>query len=254
MIRSTTPTVLASLVLALFPVSTAFAQDPASAPATPARARPTEPTASFRFEGGSLQEFVAILRSNWAPGQTPNVIVPLSAVDVELPAIELRDVTVGTALQAIASCAYPRWQVRYERVATEAGQTIHTLMVMPGPTQSQTVVQGSGRDPRDEVMTVVFSLRELIEAPPGVDASLAIPAATVLTAIEAGLELDGGLAEAKLGFHESSSLLFVRGNRDRLRLVEQTIDALKSDLRDRRNRTAHPTVTGPSGTPTTRSR
>lgn len=224
-----------TLILASLPLLAALpAQDataPNSQPASP-RAAVQVRTVSLTFAGGTMAQFVTVIRDGVAKA---NIVVAPEASDVRLPAIELRDAGLDQALEAACAVASADFDVRV-REHKGHGEPVYSIVTQPSSSRPATKPKAQA----PSTATMVRSLARLVDPrfqPPGVPA---LSAETVLSAIEVPHEYDAN--PPQLRFHKDSNLLFVRGTQAQWLLVEQVIETM---LEDR----AALEVVSPSGPP-----
>lgn len=210
------------LLLPLLLAVPASAQDPAapggqSAPA--ARSTAAE-TVTLSFRGGSLKELLDAIR---AQAPTVNIVASELAAEVNLPAIELRQAPLQSALESIAMVVPEPYRAKAIASSVALGVPVYSLAIFANR-------GGSG-----QVEVRVFSLDALSKPLPGDAgaASTAVAARTVLSAIEVGARVLGEPIE--LRFHEESLLLFVKGTKQQLELVQQVLGNLQRDQERQRN-------------------
>lgn len=210
------------LLLPLLLAVPASAQDPAapggqSAPA--ARITAAE-TVTLSFRGGSLKELLDAIR---AQAGTVNIVASELAAAVNLPAIELRQAPLQSALESIAMVVPEPYRAK----------AIASSVALGAPVYSLAIVANRGGTGLVEVR--VFSLDALSKPLPGDAgaASTTVAARTVLSAIEVGARVLGEPIE--LRFHEESLLLFVKGTKQQLELVQQVLGNLQRDQERQRN-------------------
>lgn len=181
---------------------------------------------TLRFPGGTLAEFAAALRQNAAAhGDAVNVVLPDTAKSVQLPAIELTHASVGDALRAVATILAPVVRLDIEEQHSRPDRLpVCAVRVLP--------LDGKKAPSPPRIVRVV-SLASVIpnDALPDLHA---VPAETVLTAIETALTIQGE-TEAEIRFHEDSKLLFVQGTVDQVTMVEQVVGQLERDVRQIRS-------------------
>lgn len=220
-------------LLSLFAACCGFlplaAQEHPHDPAPTAQA-PVEDRAlvSLKFPGGTLKQLLDVVR---AQAPAVNIVASELAAEVPLPPIELRDVGCMAALDAIARIVPEPYRAK-----------INVSKQSPGGAAMCAVMVQSPRPPAQTTTVQVFSLASLIRELPGADAGTptALPAQTVLSALEAGARVMGEPLDMR--FHEESSLLFVKGGPTQLELVQQVLgnlqreqDRLRAELERRRN-------------------
>ena len=171
------------------------AQDPTPTREAPAGAPPIEPRTAdgdglltVRFPGGSLTSYVQLLRTAAAQGGTaPNIVLTDAAEQVVLPSFEIHDVDVSTALELAEELIEPPVRASYRRLKNDrSGRLVHLFRVSGDARRDQSV----------PTRTIVMSLRALTTLPPGYPQdtpALTLEADQILSAVEAGLQLEGGL-------------------------------------------------------------
>jgi len=205
---------------------------PGQPAANPLAGEPSGPVFSVQFPGGTVEEYVAAVQAA-AKGQAVNVLVPEEASRVVLPRISLRDVNVGTALEAIR-WAFPEgsehrfgvepfgenrqaYAFRYQRTRGAASP------FPPGQPQMQMVGPAA--------TVAVYSLRDLTNPPQTEEGRIEpVSAEILLTAVEAALNLAArGEDGPELRYHEESGLLIVKGQQDQVQTVRMLLDAIRTD-------------------------
>jgi hypothetical protein len=183
---------------------------------------------SLEFAGGSLNQFAASLRK---AGTNVNIVMPELASEVPVPALRLTQTTVESALRAVGQMTTQAFRIDVEVMRRSPLESpVYSVAVMDLRPPEQKA------PPQREI--AVFSLQELTRTMPGDpdDEGLSISADTILTAIDAGLDLGETSRRDKVGirYHEDSGLLFIRGTREEIRLVEAALQHLRNDLERRR--------------------
>lgn len=190
------------------------------------------PTIDLDFRGGTFSAFLKAVQDAAAP--TPvNIMTSPEAGSQEAPAIRLTGVTVDTALRSVGKVLEARrWFVEVKSMA-QTGDEVPTffLQALPPPTAGTAASPGS-----DQIELRVFSVRDLIEPPPGMSGSgLSIPLPAVTSALELLQDqspFKGAPAEVKL--HEQSGTLLVRGNEAQILQVQQLLESMKGEMTARR--------------------
>lgn len=186
-------------------------------------------TLNVEFKGGSLAEYLEALRGN---GEH-NIVIPEKANLVPVRPLSLKNVTVGNAIEVVAkTLERDRFQVSTSSVSG------------PGsPVYAVHVEERAGKNPREAEekanATRVFSVREIIELPPGMtDAGgMVMTAQTVLSAIKIGIKIattNEDKTPPTIQFHEESGLLFVQGQAWAAELVKSILREMETDLKTRR--------------------
>lgn len=230
---------LAALALVGGSVATAHAAQPqAPAEHQPAgRVSSTEgPIVSVDFLGGTVADYVDALRGAAAGPDTAavNVAVSKRAATVELPPVQLRSVTLHTALRAATYAAelpdgaelkvdaMPYWD-------NGAGPAVAAFaLTVSEPRSPQTGGHAAQPSPTDSILRVM-SLRDLVATGPE---SSGLPLESVLTAVQAALDLARveGTPAPSMKFHEESFLLIVRGRPEQVQAVEQVVAELTKSV------------------------
>lgn len=228
---------LAAVLAAAFTVPAAAQEPPAPGGQTPAvgtaaaEVAAAAPTVSVVFEGGTLADLLAAIRRQ-APGV--NIVASQIAEKVQLPRIELHGASLRAALDSVALVVPDPYRAKaVETRAKDASATVYSIAVITNQTQA-----------RPETEVRVFSLLSLIAQLPGEKGDgRVLSTTTVLSAIEAGARALGESID--LRFHEESNLLFVRGTRVQIDVVQQVLGSLQKDLDKFRKPAGDP----PSGEP-----
>lgn len=227
--------VAAAAVLAVLPGEGAYGQP--SGPVVrnvPPGGGAGGPVISVNFPGGKLSDYVQAIRRA-SPDQPINIAVQQRAMDVQVPPISVRDVTVYTALSALGGVAEPGENSRIEihPVGSQVGApesnpafvvSVERPMVMTpqGPMSS-----GVGRFTRS------ISLREIIDGGKG---GGGMAPEVILSAIEgiAQIERDD-IEPALIKFHKDSGMLLIRGTQQQISAIEEVVDRLGSSVRRERS-------------------
>lgn len=200
------------------------------------------PMITVEFAGGTARQFVDAVRK--AAGEARvNVIMPKEAESVTLPAISLNNVGVFTALQALEYAAGTQsgneFGVNTIGSSTEPSRTfaIKYASHYPAPGMMQAQMQGTP-PPRQE--TRVFSIRELVEAPAGLEANPDASASTetVLNALRTATQLDVDAKQPapELMLHKESMLLLIRATQEQQRTIESVLQQLRYSVDSRRGK------------------
>lgn len=184
---------------------------------------------SLDFPGGTMAQFVRDLR---AAQQKANIALGEGAEASKVPALKVTDTTVGQALEvaaAVAAVGEDGHQIVVREVGPGPGEPVYAVSAMRPPVMAL----NGGQPP---VQLRVFSLAQLTEPAAGdsAQAPIAVPVATILSAIESGIA--GMLAAPKMRYHQNSSLLFVQGDERQLGVVREVLASLEQDQRMRRMR------------------
>jgi hypothetical protein len=182
-----------------------------------------EPVISVNFPGGTVAEYVAMLRK--ASQDKPiNIVYSERAGKQQLSQISLKDVPLSVAAQAIQTAA----------TATTGDWMINSISPPSGAGESYSVVYEPSRRQNEAFIIEAISLQRILGASvTGHDAEGA--AKTALTAIETGLALQNAARDnpPELKYHPESGMLFVRGQSPDVHLVTQIISRLSDDAERR---------------------
>jgi hypothetical protein len=182
-------------------------------------------TVSIQFQGGTIADYVALL-SEAADDAPVNVTLSQEAAEIELAPVTLRRVTLDQSLELLANTIDlgPTSRINVSRISGPPGGTsVYSINVQRA---------GVRAGPSPQSRLEVFSLRSLIQAPPGSEGP-AFSVEEILTAVDTALEL-GGQGEADMRFHPESGLLIVRALPDQINAVDNIIGVLGDDVSDRR--------------------
>lgn len=171
------------------------------------------------FPGGSLAEYVAAVRQ---AGGNANIVMMHEAQGIEIPAVQLKQVTIGAALGLVRGEFQPDDQTMLRIQLDEIG---------PWGADEQPVyrISASVHRPRRHAPTEarVWSVADLLAAE--------IKAEDILTAVETAVELLAKAMEpAEIRFHEPTGLIIARGHPDQMRAIEEVIDQLRGTVEMRR--------------------
>lgn len=208
------------------------AQDPTSTVAVKA-VRPAGAVVTASFRGGTMADFVAVVRS---AEPKANIVVATAAAAAKVPPMEVRGAGLDQLLSGACAVAEAEFLVRVNEFRGE-GEPVYSIVAMlpqgaPGPQGAQVQTVPS----KPDESTSVFSLNRLTEPDPRLGGGAGLRAETILSAIEAGGGDDP--KQPGLRYHRESGLLFVRGNRTQIALVKDLLTNLERDLEERRRRAA----------------
>jgi type II secretory pathway component GspD/PulD (secretin) len=219
MIRPTS-WLLAIVLSVLVCIATTAGQQSPAAP--PGESQPTPPKTafnaqgvpwfSFSFPGGTVQEYVEVLRQTLRKNdQDANIILRAGAGNMPVPAVSLQAVTVEAALQILHNQSHREndsiSRLRFE-VVHGGGSPIYILEAQTGKAAS---VQN--------VTVHVWNVSQLL--------SSGLKADDMLTAIESALALVRGEDEqAEVRFHEATGLIMARGTGGQISTMDQVVQQL----------------------------
>lgn len=201
-----------SLSFALLFALPLLAQD---APPQKQVVRPSVELITVHFAGGTLGDFVDLLRQT---DPKANIIVSPQATEAALPPLELKGAGIEQALEVACSVAESMWNVQVKEFRGP-GQPVFSIIVSPRPKPAV--------PPPAESHTQVFSLVQLTA---DADQGIGTKVETVLSAINAATES----RLATMRFHQESGLLIVRGDAGSLNLVREVLSELEGDVKRRR--------------------
>jgi hypothetical protein len=190
-------------------------QDGSVEPGTPAPRSATDgtPVLNISFPGGSVAQFVDLLRKGAVDaGKQANVLLKEGAGQVVLPPMNLSSVALSDALRVLHQYEYTdsSGPSRLELDSTRSGGGAPIFVL-----STQSLVKGTTR----EFMVHVWNVSNLLKSE--------IKAEDILTAVEAALELaaeDG--KQASIKFHEATGLIMARGDGGQISTIEQVVSEL----------------------------
>lgn len=187
------------------------------------------PVISIEFQGGSLRELIDAMRRI---DPKLNITASAMAKDVKLPDLSLKGATVMNVLAAAASITPAEYAVGC-REAGAGGEPVYVVSVLRTPRAGVAM-------PREERETSVFSLRPLVEPQPGdsKDKAIHLSVESMLSALEAGVQLTGG-EQAELKYHRDSGLLFIKGTSAQLDVARQVLQSVQRDQTEVRHALDH---------------
>lgn len=202
-----------------------------AAPLAPAQnAEPAErvSTISVEFKGGTLKDYVLNLRK--AAADDPVNIVLSGEADIELPSITLKGVAVEAAVSLLEHLELPDRKISVSSTGRAGAAPVFVIRSFkPVRVASGGKPPGDGADEAD---LAVFSLRSLLEVPPGTPNAPGAKsdATSLLTAVQTALTMGGGDQPPEMKFHPESGVLVVRGSHDQTGAVQRLIGAMQGDM------------------------
>jgi len=170
---------------------------------------------SVEFQGGTIRDYVEVLKKQSA---LVNVVLEAQAEKIKMPPLSLRQVPTRAAIKLI------------QESASSGGYFIEVPEISKEVFVVRRIIRDSHMTSRS---TSVLPVRELIEglAEEGGKAVARFKAETILTAIDAALEVDGSTKEEKptIRFHADSSLLIVNGTLSQIDLVKSVIHQMEKN-------------------------
>lgn len=195
-------------------------------PTDPGKVPPRVATLSVDFKGGPLREYIASLKKA-ASDEPVNVVISGNA-DVVLPPIALKGVAIEAAVGLLEHLDGSEHRVVVSLTGDRGAAPVFVVnTIVP-----RAVRGASGGDaPGAPMDLAVFSLRSILEVPPGtpgVPGTKADPAA-VLTAVQTVLSMGGG-PSSEMKYHQDTQALVIRGTPDQTGAVQRLLNALRDDL------------------------
>lgn len=201
-----------------------------------ARATSPEHLISIEFLGGTLREYIDAIKQAAAP-EPVNIVVRDNGVEFSIDPVTLTQVSVESALSIIEQGGQTVVNGRYlnagARLTTPSGggEPVHVVYV-----QDLGAEKGSQTRSPESRDFIVLQIKELTTALPGDPPESVVPAETVLTAIEAVLEIAGSADDTKVKYHAPSGLVMLSGPVNSLRAAEQVLSQMSRDTSVRRSR------------------
>ena len=203
-------------------------------------AQDTEPPpllVSIDFPGGTVAEFVTVIRHALPPeSKNPraavNLLVGANSNGVSIPPMTVRHAELETLFNVATALITPRYYLEIDRIDSGNGTPV-------------LVVRAVSNGPETTRMLRVLPLRALTQTVTGESSDLALPAESILTAVQAALELIAdGQPPATVRFHESSGLVFVHGTAQQVDTALDVVSQMERDLDAlrRRARASVPTL------------
>lgn len=193
------------------------------------------PLIDLDFAGGTLEEFIVVLRE---AAETPvNVMIPDPAVlKHPVPALNFRHVSLANVLKALEWTTGPDNQARI--VVTdrgeELGEPIYGIHRVQAPSFPRAMPVGVPVSPPS---VRVFMIRDLIEAPQGagVDGTTVLSSESLLAAVDAVLaSVPEGAERPTVRYHPESATLIVTAPEQQLHAVNQMLLSVQEDIHHRR--------------------
>lgn len=202
--KSTFLPLLIVLAFSLHPLATYGSEAQAQAPERGFQAPAPNDTIDLRFPGGTVLELIDHMEQ--ALGRPPPVIVGEGARELQVPAFELHsaksDNVFGALMRLLADTA-----PKEARLTIVPHADIWVINAFPAEAS-----------PEGQPQMNIFHIGPLLET---------FRLEDLTTAIETAWEMAGAEKDGRMRYHEETSLLFVRGNRDQLILVSQILNELR---------------------------
>jgi hypothetical protein len=195
--------------------------------------RPSAPSLSFEFDGGTFGELCSLLTGLGNSARGVNIVIEPEAALARLPSFTVQDANVQQVLEAACATASGQGQSVQVKELRGPGNSVFAIT-------ARTNQQAGGPAAGQEV-TQVHSLGALLQE--GKDGPGFAPE-TILSAVDAATTEQPLRA---LRYHADSRLLIARGSKDSLAVVAQVLRELDDDVsRRRKQATAAAKVAGES--------
>lgn len=193
------------------------------------------PIVNFAFDGGTLRAFVDAIKKQ-CPSVEINVGFRGEAERVQMPAISMKGVSIGTAMQSMNTLADPG-SGRYVNVLPlqeRNGAPLYSVEI-------RNMTDYMGNTLGNATTTKVFSLRELVRASGSDQNSPQQTAELVLSVLEATMEVEASESRTPptLRYHKDSGMLIARGTSNQLQVIESVLATMQ---RDAQNNPGYPGV------------
>lgn len=152
---------------------------------------------SLDFSGGTIAEYVSMIKDATAGKEQLNIVVTENARDYRLPPIQVQASLEG-AIGIIQGCSTDK----------------NLVDVDTDPTGEIYIVRVEYEDP---LKFTVDNIKELLQM---------VDKESLLSAIEIGLEMQGSGSAVTMKLHEETGLLFVKGPETSVEVVHQVIHEL----------------------------
>lgn len=185
---------------------------------------------SIDFPGGTVAEFVVVVRHALPPSKDPradvNLLVGQNSANVTIPPMTVRLVELETLFNAANALLTPRYYLEVDHIDSGNGTPVMVVRAT------------STNEPATTRVLRVLPLRALTQTVGAESNDLALPPESILTAVQAALELvaDDGVIPATVRFHESSGLLLVHGTTLQVETASDVVNQMERDLESLRRR------------------
>lgn len=199
------------------------------------KAEPQGPRVTLNFPGGTVLEYVKAIQKAAEP-TVINAMVSADAAKLRVPAVEFKQVAVSSAIEALPMAAQNETAaaVLEVRAVGQAwdGSGIYSISarqtVFGAPGQAMLT---PGKAPEH---VEVFSMRDLVEPPPGAPAGAGgTTVETILMAVDTAIGLHSDGEKPQVKFHKDSGVLIVRGTQEQIRTVKDLLNTLREDTGQR---------------------
>lgn len=190
---------------------------PAGSQATAASPFAAEPAAlvSVRFPGGTVHEYVNMLRSSAT--DPVNIAASEELLSTLIPAIDLKNVTLMSALRALGTIGDGAGMIDVRdlslvgRTGERSGSPVYEVMWVP-------------RRASEEAGVTTYSLFDRLPALTDEDATRM--AETLVSAAQQALQMNGGAANWDMKFHRPSRLLLMKGSKGQIEIVSGVVERM----------------------------
>ncbi|MFM9996530.1 MAG: hypothetical protein ACKVU4_12115 [Phycisphaerales bacterium] len=189
------------------------------------------------FKGGFLKEYVTSLR-NSVRNEPVNIVLSGEA-DLELPSITLKGVAVEAAVALLEHLELADGKISVSSTPQAGAAPVFVIR-----SYRSVRVASSGKPANDgagDLDLAVFSLRSLLEVPPGTPEAPGAKsdATSLLTAVQTALTMGGGNRDPEMKFHPESGVLVIRGSHEQTGAVQRLIGAMQGDMDRYRSAAGH---------------
>ena len=188
---------------------------------------------SLDFPGGTLTEWVDALTQAAKP-EPANIILRGDAERIPIGPTKLDNVPLSAAIDVVSGnyqIGDASYMVSNREYQEAAGRSVFAVQVTnAGRRAPRNTQQPANRD------IAVLQVKELTTALPGDPPEAVVPAETILTAIEAVLEVAGDDGKTDVKYHAPSGLVMLSGPVSSLRAAEEVLHELSQDVMLRRQR------------------
>lgn len=172
------------------------------------------PIVSVDFPGGTVQEYVQMLRA--ASKDPVNIAASEQLLSTQIPPITLTHVTLLNALRALGTIGDGSGMIDVRDLSmTGRGERIGSPIY-----EANWVPRRSS----DEVSVTTYSLFDRIPSVTGDEATRM--AETLVSAAQAALQMSGNSATWDLKFHQPSRLLLMKGTKGQIDIVSGVVDRM----------------------------
>lgn len=168
-------------------------------PTTPALEEPV--IADVDFRGGTIRQYIEYLRSV-APNNAVNVVAEDEVAQATVPAVRLKGVTVGQAVEILGNIAGEGRDIEARTALTNGSSAV-----------VYSLRYSRVHQPPPQSPISVFQVSDIIDAGNGGAGTMS--ANTLLTALEQAMAMVGG-EPPEMKYHPDSGLLLLKGGRQQM--------------------------------------